>query len=751
MGAKHIPNTQRRKESDAKIISAAIKNFGLYGYAQASISKIAKDAGVSPGLITNRYASKEELFAVTSVGVLEKIAIDYDSVMDAREFLIQVISVVIKLYKSDYEMFKFVSTLYMNYDKPKNSMFKLKEAFESTKGYVLLNQAQKDGLLQKGDISKLMNAFLAHIFIQLDICKRFGVDMPENDYFLAAIYKEDKEFVSFYYQQFLNVLMKEYQSAWLIKVDDLSLNIFTYDEKKAAANSVQTVLNMQNYEEARLWYIENCVVEQSRKLMLEQTTVDYILAKIAGGKPFFVEYGRCVDGEINYNQLCYNKIVDRNDNIEYISMGFRNIDIAKRSEIDDLTGVYTRQVFFKKAEEILQANPDIQFDICISDIVDFKKINEIYGVEMADKILRWEGKYLLALQDDMTIVGRYGSDQMVMLGTHEFIHSCTESEQRNAFASAKEENGLPEIRIKFGICEDIRKNRSVVGSCDNAHTALNSIKHHYGEDIAFYNNDIKVKIEKQRRIEDSMYKSLRNGDFKVYYQPKHNAKTGELVGAEALVRWIHPEYGFMSPGDFIPLFETNGFIVENDRFVWRKTCENLKDWGAKGIKTVPISINASRLTMANADVVRNMQEAVRNNALSAEQLHIEITETLMTENMEDLLEKLNEIREIGFKVELDDFGSGYSSINILSSLPIDILKLDMSFMQQFGDEKRAKVLAACINLAKELGFKTVSEGVEYKEQNELLDTLGVDMIQGYLYSKPLPEDEFEKYMIEHLK
>jgi len=549
--------------------------------------------------------------------------------------------------------------------------------------------------------------------------------------------------------QIINIFSKQYQSVWLIKLKDMSLEVFAENERKTIPDSVNTAKKINNYADARKWYAENIVVNHSKKRFLEQTSIDYVLNALSGEDSFHIEYARQLGNKRNYNQIIYDKIVGSDDEIEYILMGFRDVEISKKSEIDDLTGLLTRTVFFDRAEELMHDNTDEQYDVLLSDIVDFKKINEVYGVAVADSILKWNGEFLLSNRVKNTLIGRFGSDQMVIFGPHSSVSIISTPELREEFYQAERENGLPSATWKFGGYENINHESSIVAICDKAHMALNSIKHHYVKDIAFYSDELEIAREKQRRIENSMYKSLTDGDFKVYYQPKHDSKTGDLVGAEALIRWIHPEYGFMSPADFIPLFEQNGFIVENDRFVWKRTCENLRRWIDNGIKTVPISVNVSKLTMSNSDIVENMKGTVSIHNLDAKQLHIEITETLMTDNTVELVEKLTKIREAGFKVELDDFGSGYSSINVLSTLPIDILKLDMSFMQQFGDKKRSLVLESCIELAKKLGFETVSEGVEIKEQTVELKRLGVDMIQGFYYSKPLPEDEFENYMMQY--
>lgn len=543
-------------------------------------------------------------------------------------------------------------------------------------------------------------------------------------------------------------LCKEFQSVWLIKLEDCSLEVFTSDVSKIGPYSVDIALNMVTYDNARLWYVEHCVVENSKEKVLKETALENVLAETEGGESFFIEYGRTMGGEINFNQLWYDRILDDEGTTKYIVMGFRDIDVRKRAEIDDLTGLLTRQTFFSKAEQMMREHPEEQFDVVISDIVDFKKINENYGVDVADDILKWEGIFLSKMSRENLLIGRYGGDQMALFGPHNVIDECMNQNNGATFWEAERTNGLPSISVKFGVYHDINHDRSIISSCDKAHTALNSIKRHYVKDVAFYDEKLKSQIDKQRRIENSMYDSLEKGDFKVYYQPKHDAKTGKLVGAEALIRWIHPEYGFMSPADFIPLFEQNGFIVENDKYVWVQTCKNLNKWEKMGIDTVPISVNISKMTMSNVEV-DEMKSSVEKYNVNPNKLHVEITESLMADDIDELVEKLNEIRELGFEIELDDFGSGYSSLNVLSTLPLDVVKLDMSFMRQFGDEKRSKVLSACVSLAKDMGFKTVSEGVEFAAQKEVLSHLGVDIIQGYYYSKPLPEEEFEKYMLEY--
>ncbi len=551
-------------------------------------------------------------------------------------------------------------------------------------------------------------------------------------------------------EQIVKCLCREFQSVWIVYLKPFSMQVFTADVEASVPGSIDKGIKFKSYDEALGWYVDYCVVEQDKKRLKESASSENIRRKLAEKESYSVEYSRNYGEKVNYNQMFFARLDAENTEIDCFLLGFRDIDLMKRAERDHLTNVYTRPVFFRKAEEILNRCTDKQFDLMISDIVDFKEINEIYGSTVGDDILRWTGNFLAASISDELIVGRYGGDQFVMMCEHEYMKYITCEESRDAFINMMREAGLPKVLVKYGIYENIKHEKSIMSICDKAHIALNSIKHHYDKIAAFYDDKIRHEVEMNRRIESSMHQALEENQFKVYYQPKHDAATGKLVGAEALIRWIHPEYGFMSPGEFIDLFEKNGFIVEVDHYVWKRTCQNLKRWRESGIQTVPISVNASKLTFEQDDLLMKLKSYAEQHSVSPDMLHIEITETMMTYDVEDLIFKLNEIRRIGYKIELDDFGSGYSSINLLSTLPLDVIKLDRSFMKQFGNPSRTKVLAACINLAKDLGYKTVSEGVEHKEQCDMLNNLGVDAIQGFFFSKPLPEDEFEQYMKDHI-
>ena len=567
----------------------------------------------------------------------------------------------------------------------------------------------------------------------------------KDDYYARKGLNRRKDH-SMYDQLVIESLANEYESLWLIDIASRRMMIYREDKETAIPGSVNQALELIDYELARNWYIDSYVAERDRERVRKDSSLEAVVAGIQRQKTLFVDYIRCYGDRSNYNQIVLMK-ANSGEEITHIMLGFRDIDSRKLIEIDDLTGLYTREAFLQRGEQLLEDNPEKVYGLLLADTVDFKSINEAYGIKTGDEILRSIGLSLQEKSASDVLIGRYGGDQFAILTSMEQIDGLTK--EAEFFHRLQHPEGLPGVTIKLGLCRNIRAGKAVTVACDEAHLALNSIKHSYGKILSVYDVMIKKDLDSQRIIENTMHEALAMRQFKVYYQPKHDTTTGKMVGAEALIRWVHPQKGFMSPGEFIPLFEKNGFITETDRFVWTKTCENLRSWMDEGIEVVPVSVNASKLTVMQEDLIEKMQKPVQEYNIDPGLLHMEVTESLMSENMDLLTFKLKKVHDLGYKIELDDFGAGYSSINVLSILPIDVVKLDMSFMKQFGDPKRTKVLEACSSLAKNLGYRTVSEGVETIEQVEKLQSLEVDTIQGYYYSRPLPEEEFKQYLIEN--
>lgn len=414
-------------------------------------------------------------------------------------------------------------------------------------------------------------------------------------------------------------------------------------------------------------------------------------------------------------------------------------------EYDDLTGLYTRQAFIHHAEVLLKKNPDDEYTVIIAEVEEIKLLNEKYGLQAGNDILKKIGNFLKAAKLPCVLVGRFGGDQFVVMlrGDQDKIDPKM---LERSFSDLMDTLSSSDLSCRFGIYENVDHSVPVSAICDRALMALQMIRGQYGKVYAKYDNSFLEELEKKNQIEKSMETALNEEQFKVFYQPKHDANTGELIGAEALIRWIHPEYGFMSPGEFIPIFEKNGFITEVDSYVWKRTCDNLSRWMSQGIRVVPISVNGSKVDFIYPQFLEMLSQPADDMNIPPHYLHLEVTESLFADRLDELIEILQKCQDKGYQIELDDFGSGYSSLSTLAILPLNVVKMDMKLVRAIHDQRSLRVFSACINLAKSLGLKTVSEGVETEEQLKIIRDLGGDVIQGFYYSKPLPEDQFEEYL-----
>ena len=285
--------------------------------------------------------------------------------------------------------------------------------------------------------------------------------------------------------------------------------------------------------------------------------------------------------------------------------------------------------------------------------------------------------------------------------------------------------------------------------CDWAHIALNKIKGSYVTRYAYYDESMwDVMVREQTLVRD-MEIGLHEKQFCVYMQAVYSLEHRRVVGAEALVRWSHPTIGTILPAYFIPLFERNGFIVRLDRYVWETVCQFLKEQKEKFSKVVPISVNVSRLNFYNLDLLQYLLGLVEKYDLEPWMLKLEITETAYMDEPEKIISVIKEFRAQGFAVLMDDFGSGHSSLSMLKNLPVDVLKLDMSFTHEAGHSQRVNaILKFIMSLSRELGMGVIVEGVETKQQLDVISALGCQEIQGYYFSRPLPSDEFMKVLEE---
>lgn len=414
-----------------------------------------------------------------------------------------------------------------------------------------------------------------------------------------------------------------------------------------------------------------------------------------------------------------------------------------RAEYDLLTGTFNMQKFTADAEKLLKDDLNSSFAIIRADIDRFKIINDIYGKSTGDEILCGIADMLKNLSDKILIHSRMSADVFVMLvkyNTREDIVDIINlfNEQSCEFSTKSR------IKLSFGICTIEDRSVPITTLCDWAQLAVTEIKGSLIRNYAFYDDTLRERILAEKSIEDEMNAALVSGQFKLYLQPKYDIGTSTVIGSEALVRWHHPQKGIISPGDFISLFEKNGFIIKLDEYMWEQTCKLLRSLIDKGYEPLPVSINISRVHANNPDLYDVLVNLVKKYNLKPKYLELELTESAFLDDLGDLLVTLDRLQEKGFSLAMDDFGAGYSSLNMLKNVPIDIIKIDREFLNEtVVTEKGKTVIRHTIAMARQLNMKVVAEGVENVEQAAFLLESGCSIAQGFYYSRPITADEFE--------
>ena len=408
---------------------------------------------------------------------------------------------------------------------------------------------------------------------------------------------------------------------------------------------------------------------------------------------------------------------------------------------DRLTGLYSKEYFYRKVKERLDDNPNKEYTIICCNIVNFKLINDTYGRDEGDRLLIEAADILQKRVSPDSICCRYTADRFLALTEKE-----SEKKGRQCFIEARKKTRSElskNIPIKLGIYEIKNHNIPVEHMCDRALWVVDTIKGIYDKYVAVYDDKLRNQLLREQDITEAMENALIEKQFEVYFQPKYNLLNNTIEGAESLVRWNHPSLGFLSPGEFIPLFERNGFIRKLDEFVWERTCERLKEWKDHGYALVPVSVNVSRIDVFQSHLVDTFCKLIEKYGIEPEYLHLEITESAYTENPINIIRTVDELRKKGFIIEMDDFGSGYSSLNMLSQMEIDIMKLDMGFIRnELAKSEEKSILGDVVNMAHRMKLKVVAEGVETQNQRDRLQIIGCDLAQGYYYAKPMKDIEF---------
>lgn len=426
----------------------------------------------------------------------------------------------------------------------------------------------------------------------------------------------------------------------------------------------------------------------------------------------------------------------------------------EKSGLDDITGGKNKREFERVATQMLKGEG--KFVVVYANINRFKLINDTYGDDVGDLVLRKVHKVIddeLLRWDEAS--GRIMADNFGMLMR---FHSMEKLEHRlarlnNQLASIVDEEGDPYgIRMYYGVYPVSNKELPVSIMLEGANLALRKViqQPQHLMHVGVYDENERRLLGREKEIEMKMDKALANGEFVAFLQPKYELSNETIGGAEALVRWIDPVEGMVYPNEFIPLFEKNGFIVELDLYMFEQVCKLVESWKKKGYKIIPVSVNMSRGHFTIPGFFERYKKILSKYDVPERSIEIELTESLFYNEVSILTNLVNEIHDAGMLCSIDDFGSGYSSLNMLKNIEVDALKLDRVFFKEAEDDQRGKdVINSVLHLAQSLDLRTISEGVEIRDQVDYLKKMDCDYIQGFVFAKPMPIHEFELIAFEN--
>ncbi|MEG0215135.1 MAG: EAL domain-containing protein, partial [Hungatella sp.] len=418
------------------------------------------------------------------------------------------------------------------------------------------------------------------------------------------------------------------------------------------------------------------------------------------------------------------------------------------SEYDALTGLYNKTKFFDATRKLLDANCHESFVFLRFDVDRFQLINSFFGTAEGDKLLVYIARELAvdAKQYSKASYGRIESDIVALCVPYHPVQ--LEEMVRQSKKTLALFNVNYDIVPSIGIYVIDDPAISIEEMYNRATLAAKTCKGNYVDFYAYYNESMSIALNKEQEITNEMNFALEHGQFEIYLQPKYNIHTNLPCGAEALVRWMHPQKGMLSPGEFIPVFERNGFITKLDYYVWEQACKCLHNWVAQGIRPYPISVNVSRVNIYNPNLVEMLMELLGRYQLEPGLLNLELTESAYTDNPAAMKKTMAQLQSHGFIILMDDFGSGYSSLSLLKDIMIDNLKIDMRFLSASESAGRGEnIIASVIRMAKWLNIPVVAEGAETVEQVDFLRSVGCDYVQGYYYARPMQISDYEQLCI----
>ena len=546
--------------------------------------------------------------------------------------------------------------------------------------------------------------------------------------------------------EMVNALGSNFNSIYYVDVDNNKM--YPYRMNPSVRAMFGEVLESKpGYNEMMEQYVNAIVLEEDKLHMLLETSINNLRRQFLIKDTYQHDYRIVRDGQVQY---CRAKFVNVSGVGELHKMiaGFSDISPEKQREleriayVDAVTGGNNYESFKKKLRD-----RNVSGYLISMDIHSFKIVNSICGVAKGDEALRWISENIRGVVGYNDISGHINADRFVIFFADDKINKVIRKIETINLQLIKVSESLkiPKIQPYFGVTK-WEPGKKVEEAYGEANFAKNRIKERKDVLYQIYSQADTERIVEEKQMEDNFYRDLNDNHFEIWYQPKYAPKTNKLVGAEGLVRWRRENNEIIPPSKFIPLFERNGMIKALDEYVFREVCTHQRRWLDEGKKIVPISINLSRASLYFESVVKRYHDIARRIGIYTHLVPIEITESAYVENGSVIKDTEKAFKNAGFKILIDDFGSGYSSLNMLKDIDADVLKLDMKFLDlnPENNDKGVSIITAVLDMARQLDIPAIAEGIETDEQLKLLEILGCEYAQGYYYYRPMPISDYEK-------
>ncbi|MGN1381179.1 MAG: EAL domain-containing protein [Eubacterium sp.] len=549
----------------------------------------------------------------------------------------------------------------------------------------------------------------------------------------------------------IQALTDEFCEVFSVNLSTLKMSVYRDDKGNEQDHNIFPYPD--SYEENTQAYVSIFVKEEDRERVFRQSSIENILEQLKSKESFSFHYRTETDGDVHYYRTNVVRVGNA-DSFDHVIFGvisedtevyehLRNLELKKdisALEYDSVTGLYTKEAFLIRGEQLREENPDMSFDFCELKIENLGMIRLQYGSPVGEWLLDLVARKLKKYKDETTCLAYTGEGVFIC------FRGTTSQEIRRKGVSifekdVKEECKIKNLDLEWAVYVAADRNLSVEKILEETSYALSSIGTDTRENYVEFNHEMIEKRNREKAIENRFEEALEKGEFSVWYQPKIQVKTGKITGAEALVRWTIPGGELLSPASFIPILENCGKIGLLDEFVFRQACLLQEKLAGTFKSYLPISVNLSRVSIFTGSVAETYSKIAGEYRIPVRCIPLEITESAGLQD-EVVISTINELDSLGFSLDMDDFGTGYSSIASLQMIPFKTLKIDKSLVDNIGRDTSDSILKHVIGFCRESGIKTVAEGVETYEQYLFLKIAGCDLIQGYYFSKPVPEDVF---------